>query len=109
MRPGLGSRRARDHAWPHASAYRDPHPDAVAHATACGDAEAHAHPHARTDTDADARPRHDAPEPVGPVGESAIRVLRELRELHDPGAWPEERVKQRVHLEHAGGDEREIA
>ena len=26
-----------------------------------------------------------------------------------PGAWPEERVKRRVQLEHAGGDEREIA
>ena len=26
-----------------------------------------------------------------------------------PGAWPEERVKRHVHLEHAGGDEREIA
>jgi tRNA threonylcarbamoyladenosine biosynthesis protein TsaE len=26
-----------------------------------------------------------------------------------PGAWPEERVTRHVHLEHAGGDEREIA
>ena len=26
-----------------------------------------------------------------------------------PGAWPEERVRHRVQLEHAGGDEREIA
>ena len=26
-----------------------------------------------------------------------------------PGAWPEERVKRHVHLEHAGGDAREIA
>jgi len=26
-----------------------------------------------------------------------------------PGAWPEERVARHVHLEHAGGDEREIA
>ena len=25
-----------------------------------------------------------------------------------PGAWPEERVRARVHLEHAGGDQREI-
>jgi tRNA threonylcarbamoyladenosine biosynthesis protein TsaE len=26
-----------------------------------------------------------------------------------PGAWPEERVARHVHMEHAGGDEREIA
>jgi tRNA threonylcarbamoyladenosine biosynthesis protein TsaE len=26
-----------------------------------------------------------------------------------PGAWPEERVRRHVHLEHAGGDAREIA
>ena len=26
-----------------------------------------------------------------------------------PGAWPQERVKHHVRLEHAGGDEREIA
>ena len=26
-----------------------------------------------------------------------------------PGAWPEERVRRHVRLEHAGGDEREIA
>ena len=26
-----------------------------------------------------------------------------------PGAWPEERVKRHVQLEHAGGDAREIA
>ena len=26
-----------------------------------------------------------------------------------PGAWPEERVKRHVRLEHAGGDQREIA
>ena len=26
-----------------------------------------------------------------------------------PGAWPEDRVAHRIHLEHAGGDEREIA
>ena len=27
---------------------------------------------------------------------------------HGPGAWPEERVAHRVHLAHAGGDERSI-
>jgi tRNA threonylcarbamoyladenosine biosynthesis protein TsaE len=27
---------------------------------------------------------------------------------HAPGAWPEERVRHRVRLEHAGGDERQI-
>jgi tRNA threonylcarbamoyladenosine biosynthesis protein TsaE len=28
---------------------------------------------------------------------------------HAPGAWPQERVARHVRLEHAGGDEREIA
>jgi tRNA threonylcarbamoyladenosine biosynthesis protein TsaE len=27
---------------------------------------------------------------------------------HAPGAWPEERVRHRVHLAHGGGDERRI-
>src|ERR671915_1681912 len=27
---------------------------------------------------------------------------------HGPGAWPPERVAQRVHLSHAGGDERRL-